>query len=213
MVTLERKKEHDQFHDEIGTEDSGCLGSQDTFYVGAMKGVGHMYQQTCLDTSSEVAFAKLCNMKTPITAADLINDRVLSFFQEHKLGILILGSLTDRGTEFCGKYDSDDYELFLAIHDIDYSKTKTKHPQTNGTCEGFHRTILEEFYQIAFRKKLYDNLDELPEDLDPWITYHNSQHTHQGKMCCRRTPLQTLLEGKLDWIRKVDNLNQNNMNN
>jgi transposase InsO family protein len=205
LVALERKKEHDQQHGEIETEHPGYLGSQDTFYVGTLKGVGRIYQQTFVDTYSKVAFCKLYNMKTPITAADLLNDRVLPFFEEHDMGILRI--LTDRGTEFCGKEDSHDYQLYLAINDIDHTRTKTKHPQTNGICERFHKTVLNEFYQIAFRKKLYKGMEELQKDLDTWVHEYNNERTHQGKMCCGRTPMQTFIDGKTKWIEKVVDIN------
>ena len=142
VVALEKKKLDDLACGEIETPHPGYLGSQDTFYVGTLKGVGRIYQQTFVDTYSKVAMAKLYTMKTPITAADLLNDRVLPFFEEHGMGILRM--LTDRGTEFCGKADQHDYELYLAINDIDHTKTKTKHPQTNGICERFHKTILQD---------------------------------------------------------------------
>ncbi len=145
-------------------------------------------------------------MKTPITAADLLNDRVLPFFEQHNMGLLRI--LTDRGTEFCGKADSHDYQLYIAVNNIDHTRTKVKSPQTNGICERFHRTILQEFYQITFRKKIYKTLNELQNDLDKWINEYNSERTHQGKMCCGRTPMQTLLDARTLWIEKVDQLNQ-----
>ena len=106
----------------------GYLGSQDTFYVGTLKGVGRVYQQTYVDTYCKVAHAKLYTTKTPITAADLLNDRVLPFHEEHDLPVLRI--LTDRGTEYCGRVDKHDYQLFLAINDIDHTKTKVKSPQS-----------------------------------------------------------------------------------
>ena len=115
--------------------------------------------------------------------------------------------LTDRGTEYCGKVDQHDYELYLALNDIDHTKTKAYSPQTNGIGERFHKTILEEFYEIAFRKKIYHSLDELQRDLDEWINHYNTKRTHQGKMCCGRTPMQTFLDGKQIWQDKVDTLN------
>ena len=205
MVALERKKEQDRAIGEIETAHPGYLGSQDTFYVGTIKGVGRIYQQTFLDTYSKVAFAKLYTMKTPITAADLLNDRVLPFFEEHKMGVLRI--LTDRGTEYCGKADQHDYQLFLAVQDIDHTRTKVRSPQTNGICERFHRTVLQEFYQIAFRKKVYRQLEEIQKDLDAWMHTYNHERTHQGKMCCGRTPMQTLLDAKSIWKAKVEDLN------
>lgn len=206
LAALEKKKEHDQLHGEIETAHPGYLCAQDTFYVGTLKGVGRIYQQSCLDTYSKVAFAKLYTMKTPITAADLLNDQVLPFFEEQQMGVLRM--LTDRGTEYCGRHDSHDYELYLALNNIDHTKTKAKHPQTNGICERFHKTVLHEFYQVAFRKKIYRDIDELQNDLEEWRHRYNHERTHQGKMCCGRTPMQTLLDGRRLWNQKVDQLNQ-----
>lgn len=109
---------------------------------------------------------------------------------------------SDRGTEYCGKIEHHDYQLYLAINDIDHTKTKAMSPQTNGICERFHKTILQEFYQVTFRKKLYGSLEELQKDLDEWMVYYNNDRTHQGKMCCGRTPLETLLDGKSIWAEK-----------
>lgn len=200
IAALERKKHDDEACGEIETHHPGYLGSQDTFYVGNLKGVGRIYQQTFIDTYSKVAFAKLYTSKTPITSADILNDRVLPFFAQQQLPMLRI--LTDRGTEYCGRMDQHDYQLYLAINDIDHTKTKAQSPQTNGICERFHKTILQEFYQITFRKKLYTGLDELQKDLDEWIKYYNNERTHQGKMCCGRTPMETLLDGKRVWTEK-----------
>lgn len=194
VSALEKKKEDDEVCGEIETSHPGYLGSQDTFYVGNLKGVGRIYQQTFVDTYSKVAFCKLYITKTPITAADLLNDKVLPFFEAEDMSILRM--LTDRGTEFCGKAESHDYELYLAVNNIDHSKTKAKSPQTNGICERFHKTILNEFYQVNFRKKLYMSLEELQKDLDEWLIFYNNERTHQGKMCCGRTPMATFMDGK-----------------
>jgi transposase InsO family protein len=200
VAALEKKKHDDEASGEIETAHPGYLGSQDTFYVGTLKGVGRIYQQTFVDTYSKVAFAKLYNTKTPITAADLLNDRVLPFFERHELPMLRI--LTDRGTEYCGRAEKHDYQLYLALNDIDHTKTKAKSPQTNGICERFHKTILQEFYQVTFRKKLYTDLESLQVDLDEWLVYYNEQRTHQGKMCCGRTPIATLRDGKRVWKEK-----------
>jgi len=201
VSALEKKKHDDQAAGEIETYHPGYLGSQDTFYVGTLKGVGRIYQQTFVDTYAKVAFVKLYTTKTPITAADLLNDKVLPFFSENQLPVLRI--LTDRGTEYCGKVERHDYQLYLAVNDIDHTKTKVRSPQTNGICERFHKTILQEFYQVTFRKKLYSDLDELQKDLDEWIEYYNYERTHQGKMCCGRTPMDTLEDGKRYWKEKL----------
>lgn len=200
VQALEKKQRDDEACGEIDTAHPGYLGSQDTFYVGTLKGVGRVYQQTFVDTYSKFAQCKLYTTKTPITSAELLNDRVLPLFERH--GLPLLRMLTDRGTEYCGRVETHDYELFLAINDIDHTKTRARSPQTNGIAERFHKTILQEFYQVTFRKKLYADIESLQADLDEWLVYYNEQRTHQGKMCCGRTPLQTLMDGKHIWQEK-----------
>ena len=151
-VALEKAKTEKEAHGEFESEHPGYCGAQDTFYVGNLKEVGRVYQQTFIDTYAKVAYAKLYDRKTPITAADLLNDRVLPFFDEHDVKLLRVP--TDRGSEYCGNAERHEYELYLAVEDIDHSRTKTKSPQTNhGICERFHKTVLNEFYRVAFRKK------------------------------------------------------------
>jgi transposase InsO family protein len=200
VQALERKKQDDIAAGEIETAHPGYLGSQDTFYVGTLKGVGRIYQQTFIDTYAKIGFAKLYTTKTPITAADLLNDKVLPFYEKHELPLLRI--LTDRGTEYCGKAETHDYQLYMAINDIEHTKTKAKSPQTNGICERFHKTMLQEFYQVTFRKKIYRDIETLQFDLDLWLEEYNHERTHQGKMCCGRTPMETLEDGKRLWEEK-----------
>lgn len=192
VSALERAREEKTAHGEVETHHPGYLGAQDTYYVGTIKGVGRIYQQTFIDTYSKVAMAKLYDRKGALVAADTLNDRVLPFFEEH--GIYLLRVLTDRGTEYCGTREHHEYELYLALEDIDHTRTKAKSPQTNGICERFHRTIQDEFYATAFRKKIYNNLEELQADLDAWLEEYNQHRTHTGKHCYGRTPIQTFLE-------------------
>ena len=191
IAALEKAKIDKEAHGEFDSECPGYCGAQDTFYVGTLKGVGRVYQQTFIDTYAKVAFAKLYDRKTPITAAEILNDRVVPFYDEH--GIRLSRVLTDRGTEFCGR-ESHEYELYLAVEDIDHSRTKTKSPQTNGICERFHRTVLDEFYRVAFRKKIYRAIDELQADLDAWLVEYNQRRSHQGRWCFGKTPMQTFLD-------------------
>jgi transposase InsO family protein len=192
VIAMERKKEKREAFGEIETEHPGYLGSQDTYYVGNIKGVGRIYQQTFIDTYSRVAFAKLYETKHAITSADILNDRVLPFFEEHQVPLLRV--LTDRGTEFKGKPEHHEYELYLQIEGIEHSKTQVRHPQTNGICERLHRTIQEEFYAVAFRKKLYNSLEEMQQDLDEWMKYYNQERTHSGRYCYGKTPMETFKE-------------------
>jgi transposase InsO family protein len=102
--------------------------------------------------------------------------------------------LTDRGTEFCGNPERHEYQLYLAVEGIDHTRTKTKSPQANGICERFHRTVLDEFYRVAFRKKIYRSIEELQTDLDAWLADYNASGPHQGRWCYGKTPMQTFLD-------------------
>ena len=194
LQAMEKAKEQKEAHGEIETEHPGYLGAQDTYYVGTIKGIGRIYQQTFIDTYAKIGFTRLYTSKHAITAADLLNDRVLPWYEEQKVPLLRI--LTDRGTEYNGSIENHEYQLYLAIEDIDHSKTKARHPQTNGICERFHRTIKEEFYDIAFRKKIYKSLDELQTDLDQWMDYYNTERPHSGKYCNGRTPNVTFSDTK-----------------
>ena len=164
-----------------GRDQIGILGDLKSECLGEIIGI-----------RTKVACAKLYDRKTPITAADLLNDRVIPFFDSHDVKLLRV--LTDRGSEYCGNPERHEYELYLAVEDIDHSRTKTKSPQTNGICERFHKTILNEFYRVAFRKKVYRSIDELQADLDVWIREYNQARPHQGRWCFGKTPMQTFVD-------------------
>ena len=192
LAALEKAKTEKEAHGEFESECPGYCGAQDTFYVGTLKGVGRIYQQTFIDTYAKVAFAKLYDRKTPLTAADLLNDRVVPFYDQH--AVKLSRVLTDRGTEYCGNPERHEYELYLAVEDVDHSRTKTKSPQTNGIVERFHKTALDEFYRVAFRKRIYGSIAELQADLDEWIRSYNEDRPHQGRWCFGKTPMQTFLD-------------------
>lgn len=194
VVALEKAKGEQEAYGEIETHHPGYLGAQDTYYVGSIKGVGRIYQQTFIDTYSRVAFAKVHDRRNALVAADLLNDRVIPFFEEQDVRLQRI--LTDRGTEYCGNREWHEYELYLEIEDIDHSKTKAKRPQSNGICERFHKTAQDEFYAVAFRKKLYNDLSELQSDLDAWLAYYNSDRPHSGRYCYGKTPMETFSDSR-----------------
>jgi transposase InsO family protein len=194
LQVLEKRKATKEAHGEIETEHPGYLGSQDTYYVGYFKGIGKVYSQVYIDTYSRVAEAKLYEDKTSLTAADILNDRVLPWYEEE--GIPILRILTDRGTEYKGKIEHHAYELFLSIAGIEHTTTKAYSPQTNGICERFNKTMKQEFFEVAMRKKIYNSVDELQQDLDTWLHYYNHERPHSGKFCYGKTPIQTFIDSK-----------------
>lgn len=194
LKALEKKKEEDEARGEIETEHPGYLLGQDTYYVGTIKGVGRIYQQTVIDTYTKVAFAKLYDKKNALIAADMLNSVVIPWMEEQDVKLLRI--LTDRGTEYCGRIENHEYELYLAIEDIDHTRTKARSPQTNGICERFHRTMQDEFYTVAFRKKIYSSMEDLQQDVNKWLEEYNSERTHSGRYCYGKTPLQTFAEAK-----------------
>jgi transposase InsO family protein len=193
LTALEKAKSDKEAHAEFESECPGYCGAQDTFYVGTLKGVGRVYQQTFLDTYTKLGFAKLYDRKTPLVAADLLHDRVIPFFDEQ--GVTLQRVLTDRGTEYCGAPERHEDELYLAAENIDHTRTKVRSPQTNGIVERFHRTVLNEFYRVAFRRKIYPGIEELQRDLNLWLKEYNELRPHQGRWCYGKTPLQTFPDG------------------
>jgi transposase InsO family protein len=192
LAALAKAKVEKEAHGEFESECPGYCGAQDPFYVGTLKGVGRISQQPCIETYSKVAFAKLYDRKTALTAADLLNDQVVPCFDTPEVPLSRV--LTDRGTEYCGSPDTHESELYLAVENIDHTRTKVKSPQTNGIVERLHKTMLTEFYRITFRKKIYFTLAELQADLDRWLTEYNEERVHQGRWCYGRTPMQTFLD-------------------
>lgn len=182
VQALEAAKEEKEVFGEVESHHPGFLLAQDTCYIGYIKGVGRLYQQTAIDTYSNVGFAKLYLEKTSLTAYD-----------GH--GVRVLRVLTDHGTEYCGRVESHPYELFLHLNDIDHTKIRIRRPQTNGAVERLNQIIQEEFYRVAFRKKLYRTLEEIQTDLDGFMTYYNSERTNQGRHCQGKTPRMTFIEG------------------
>ena len=129
-----------------------------------------------------------------------VRDRVRSFIEElieSELATVLARPRYGRRAQDGGggaNPERHEYELYLAVEDIDHSRTKTKSPQTNGICERFHKTVLNEFYRVAFRKKVYRAIDELQADLDSWITEYNEARPHQGRWCFGKTPMQTFVD-------------------
>jgi Integrase core domain len=187
LKVMEKSKQEKEAQGEIETEHPGYLGAQDTFCIGTIEGIGRVYQQAFIDTYRKVAIVKLNDRKDELVAADPLNDRVLPFFEEHEIPLLRV--LNDRGSEYCGNREHHEYQLYLAVENIHHSKTKARSPQSDGICERFHTTVLDEFCRVAFRKKVYTFLDEQQIDLDACLKEYNEVRTHSGKYCYGKTPM------------------------
>ena len=69
-------------------------------------------------------------------------------------------------------------------------------PRTNGFVERFNRTVLDEFFRTAFRKKLYESVEALQNDLDKWLHHYNYERPHRGYRNMGRRPIETVELGK-----------------
>lgn len=170
----------------------GELLNQDTFFWGTLKGVGKVYVQVVVDVFCSLGFAKVYNSKMPITATDLLYDRVLPFYEA--LGIPVGAVLTDNGREFCGRLDQHPYELLLAMEDIEHRTTRVRTPRTNGFVERMNRTLLDECFRVAGRTTWYTEVAEIQRDLDAFLDEYNLRRSHQGYRLQGRTPAQALRE-------------------
>jgi len=141
--------------------------------------------------------------KNALVAADLLNDRVLPFLEGNNVALLRV--LTDRGTEYCGAREHHEYQLYLALEDIDHSRTKVRHPTNQRHLRAFPQTLQDEFYSTTFRKTLYTSLEQLQTDLDRWMDEYNRDRPHSGKYCFGKTPMQTFLDSRqLAWDKVLD---------
>jgi len=119
--------------------------------------------------------------------------------------IALLRVLTDRGTEYCGAREHHEYQLYLALEDIDHSRTKVRHPTNQRHLRAFPQTLQDEFYSTAFRKTLYTSLEQLQTDLDRWMDEYNRDRPHSGKYCFGKIPMQTFLDSRqLAWDKVLD---------
>jgi len=167
----------------------GELLSQDTFYVGRLKGVGRVYLHVVVDTYGSYAFGFLHISKQPEAAVAVVHNDVLPFYQEREIDVAAI--LTDNGREYCGT-DRHPYELYLQLNDIEHRTTRVRRPQTNGFVERFNRTVLDEFFRTAFRTKFYESVEELQADLDQWLVYYNTERPHHGYRNMGKRPIDTV---------------------
>lgn len=167
----------------------GELLSQDVYYVGVIKGVGRIYLHSVVDTYGSYAFGFLHASKRPEAAVAVLHNDALPFYRQQ--GLPVEAVLTDNGREFCGT-DSHPYELFLALTDIEHRRIPPASPQSNGFIERFHRTVKEEFFELAFRQSLYTTIEQLQADLDDWLIHYNTERPHQGYRNRGRRPLDTV---------------------
>jgi len=177
----------------IETKHTGDLVAVDTFMVGTLKGVGRVYLQSVIDCYSRYAWGRLYTSKLPVTAVHVLNNDVLSFFEQHHAAITTI--LSDNGREYCGRPDRHPYELFLQLEGIEHRTTRVRRPQSNGFVERLHRTLLDEHFRIMGRKKWYESVEAMQKDLDDYLIHYNTKRPHQGRNMNGRTPEKVFREG------------------
>jgi transposase InsO family protein len=156
---------------------TGSLVAVDTFFVGALKGVGKVWLQTAIDCHSRRAWARLYTSKLPITAVHLLNEDVLPAFEAADTRVEVV--LSDNGREFCGRPDRHPYELFLQLEGIDHRLTRVKRPQSNGIVERLHRTLLDEHFRVEGRRTWFETVEEMQTALDAYLVTYNDKRPHQ----------------------------------
>lgn len=167
----------------------GELLGQDTFFVGTLKGVGRVYLHAVVDTCSSFAFGFLHTSKVPECAVAVLHNEALPFYREKNIQVGAV--LTDNGKEFCGT-ETHPFELYLAFSDIEHRRTQIKRPQSNGFVERFNRTVLDEFFRIAFREKFYESVEALQADLDTWLHHYNFERPHLGYRNLGKRPIDSI---------------------
>lgn len=177
----------------IEADHTGSLVAVDTFFVGALKGIGKIYMQSAIDCHSRHAWARLYPSKLPVTAVHILNNDVIPTFEAHGGKIDVI--LSDNGREFCGRPDQHPYELFLQLEEIEHRTTKVRRPQSNGIVERFHRTVLDEHFRVEGRRTWFETIDEMQTVLDEWLAAYNTKRPHQGRNMDGRTPLQAFKDG------------------
>lgn len=173
---------------QIEVHHTGELVAVDTFFVGALKGIGKVYLQTVLDCYSRYTWGRLYTSKLPLTAVHVLNNDVLPFFEAHQVRIETI--LSDNGREFCGRPDHHPYELFLQLEGIEHRTTKVRRPQSNGFIERMHRTLLDEHFRVAGRTTWYESVEQMQGDLEAYLAHYNAERPHQGRMMEGRTPYE-----------------------
>jgi len=173
----------------VESSEPGELLCQDTKLVGYLSGFGKIYVQAVIDTYGSYGFACIFSSKRPEASVALLHNDVLPQYKEWGIDIHTL--LTDNGREYCGT-DAHPYEIYLQLNDIEHRRTKVRSPQTNGFVERFNRTLKEEFFIPALKKKIYTSMDELHEDLDKWLYHYNYERPHRGYRNMGKRPFETV---------------------
>jgi transposase InsO family protein len=162
----------------------------DTFFVGALKGVGRVCLQSAIDCHSRYAFGRLYTSKLLVTAGHVFNEDVFPFFEPQKVRVETI--LSDNDREFCGRPERHPYELFLQLEGVNHRTTKVRRPQSNGFVERLHRPLLGKHFRIKGREKWYESVEEMQKALDVSLHHYNHERTHQGRGMKGGTPAKHL---------------------
>jgi len=173
----------------------GHIIGLDTFYVGNIKGVGRIYQQTGIDLCSRFGWAKLYAAKDSTTSINFFEKTIIPKFFAN--GAEIESVLTDNGSEYVNSH----FKRMLADYGIKHHRIPKGKPMFNGCCERFQRTIYEELYQRIFRIRFFDNLAALQQELDKYLVYYNFERPHFGILETGALPIDAF-KSKRSFLRQ-----------
>jgi len=157
---------------------------------------GRIYQITGLDLCSRFGWAKLYLDKSSSSTTSFLEESLIPTF--FKNSVTIESVLTDNGTEFI----NTDFKQLLVDYDIRHHRIPKGQPMLNGYCERFQRTILEEFYQVVFRKQFFDSLEALQSELDKYLSFYNFKRVHFGLIKTGAIPAE-ILKSKTSVLRQT----------
>ncbi len=157
----------------VAASEPGELVSIDSFYIGKLKGIGKIWQLTACDCATSYATARLVPAATAEHAARFLCEVLVPLYE--KAGWPIQRVLTDRGSEFKGEFDRVCTEL-----NIRHTRTKPRHPWTNGFVERLQGTILHEHWRIEFRRRFFKKMSQLENSLESFLWFYNNERPHRG---------------------------------
>jgi hypothetical protein len=155
---------------------------QESFFVCTVKDFGdlpsvrNIYVETVVDANSRLGFAKVYPSKNAMNAADILQDRVLPFYERYAVTI---GRVCTRSTrEYCGLPLIHPFETLLATSHIEHSSLHPGCGMHNQPCEDFYRVLCSEFFSPAIRNNSYKSFGKLQQDLDVFVEKYNHERPY-----------------------------------
>jgi hypothetical protein len=171
---------------------SGRLLFQESFLVCTVKdfgdvlSLGDIYVEAIVDANSRLGFAKLYPAKNPMNAADILQERVLPFYERYAVTI---GRVCTRSTrEYCGLAPIHPFETILATSHIEHSSLNPACGMHNQPCEDFYHILCTEFFTPTIRNNSYMSFGKLQRDLNDFVEKYNHHRPYLVRCSQKLTP-------------------------